>query len=106
MKVGFRQTEIRGTEILINGKPVKFRGTCRHDAHPLLGRAVTAEIARRDLQLMKEANLNAVRTSHYPPVRELPEIADELGVYVEAEGSFCWAERHQRSAQHAANPAT
>ncbi|MFZ1935695.1 MAG: glycoside hydrolase family 2 TIM barrel-domain containing protein [Thermoguttaceae bacterium] len=92
MKVGFRQTEIRGTEILINGKPVKFRGTCRHDAHPLLGRAVTAEIARRDLLLMKEANLNAVRTSHYPPVRELAENADELGVYVEAEGSFCWAE--------------
>ncbi len=92
MNVGFRQTEIRGTEILINGKPVKFRGTCRHDTHPLLGRAVTAEIARRDLLLMKEANLNAVRTSHYPPVRELAENADELGVYVEAEGSFCWAE--------------
>ncbi len=92
LRVGFRQTEIRGTEILINGRPVKFRGTCRHDSHPLLGRAVTAEIARRDLLLMKEANLNAVRTSHYPPVRELAENADELGVYVEAEGSFCWAD--------------
>jgi beta-galactosidase len=90
--VGFRQTEIRGTDILVNGKPVKFRGTCRHDTHPTLGRAVTAEIARRDLELMKEANLNAVRTSHYPPIREVAEIADELGVYVEAEGSFCWAE--------------
>ena len=90
--VGFRQTEIRGTEILINGKPVKFRGTCHHDSHPLLGRAVTAELERQDLKLMREANLNAVRTSHYLPLADLPYIADELGVYVEDEGSFCWAD--------------
>ncbi len=90
-RVGFRQTEIRGTEIFINGKPVKFRGTCHHDSHPLMGRAVTAELERQDLMLMREANLNAVRTSHYPPLPELPDIADELGVYVEDEASFCWA---------------
>jgi beta-galactosidase len=92
MRVGFRQTDIRGTEILINGTPVKFHGTCHHDSHPLLGRAVTPELTRQDLKLMREANLNAVRTSHYLPLADLPYIADELGLYVEAEGSFCWAD--------------
>jgi beta-galactosidase len=89
-QLGFRQTEIRGSEILINGSPVKLRGTCHHDAHPTMGRAVTAKLTRRDLELMKEANLNAVRTSHYPPIQELLDIADELGLYVEDEGPFCW----------------
>jgi beta-galactosidase len=90
-RVGFRQTEIRGTEILINGKPVKFRGTCHHDSHPLMGRAITAKLERQDLEMMREANLNAVRTSHYPPLAALPDIADELGLYVEDEASFCWS---------------
>ncbi len=105
MAVGFRQTEIRGTEILINGRPVKFRGTCRHDSHPLLGRAVTAEIARRDLLLMKEANLNAVRTSHYPPVRELAEVRRRVGRLRRGRGLVLLGQRYQRSPQHAANPA-
>ncbi|MBI5705410.1 MAG: discoidin domain-containing protein [Armatimonadetes bacterium] len=91
-RVGFRQTEVKGTEILINGTPVKFRGTCHHDQHPLKGRAVSEADTRRDLEMMKEANLNAVRTSHYPPHPSLPEIADELGLYVEDEAPFCWAD--------------
>jgi beta-galactosidase len=91
-RIGFRQTDIRDRQVLINGRPVKFRGTCHHDSHPLLGRAVTAELTRQDLELMKEANLNSLRTSHYPPVPELLSIADELGLYVEDEGSFCWAD--------------
>ncbi|OHB70784.1 MAG: hypothetical protein A2V70_15360, partial [Planctomycetes bacterium RBG_13_63_9] len=90
LRTGFRQTQIRGSEILINGKPVKLRGTCHHDSHPLMGRAVNAELTRQDLELMKEANLNAVRTSHYPPLADLLHIADELGLYVEDEASFCW----------------
>jgi beta-galactosidase len=91
-RIGFRQTEIRGRQLRINGQPVKIRGTCHHDSHPLMGRAVTAELTRQDLELMKEANLNSLRTSHYPPLPALLDIADELGVYVEDEGSFCWAE--------------
>ena len=71
--------------------PVKIRGTCHHDSDPLLGRAVTADLERRDLELMKEANLNSLRTSHYPPLPDLLDIADKLGIYVEDEGSFCWA---------------
>ena len=92
LRVGFRQTDVRGTALLINGKPVKLRGTCHHDSHPLLGRAVTADLTRRDMTLIKEANLNALRTSHYPPVPELLDLADQLGIYVEDEASFCWAE--------------
>jgi beta-galactosidase len=89
-RIGFRQTEVKGSLILINGKPVKLRGTCHHDTHPLMGRAVTPEVTRQDLLLMKEANLNAVRTSHYPPIPELLDFADELGLYVEDEAPFCW----------------
>lgn len=91
-RVGFRQTDIVGNQLLINGRPVKIRGSCHHDSHPLMGRAVTAELTRQDLELMKEANLNSLRTSHYPPLPELLDIADELGIYVEDEGSFCWAD--------------
>ncbi len=89
-RIGLRQTEIKGTEILIDKSPVKFRGTCHHDQHPLMGRAVTPELTRQDLTLMKEANLNSLRTSHYPPIPELIEQADELGLYVEDEADFCW----------------
>ncbi|MBN1417193.1 MAG: hypothetical protein JXP34_00360 [Planctomycetes bacterium] len=89
-RIGFRKVEVRGTRILLNGRPIKLRGTCHHDIHPLMGRAVTPELTRRDLVLMKEANLNAVRTSHYPPIPELLDIADRLGLYVEDEAPFCW----------------
>jgi beta-galactosidase len=91
-RIGFRQTDIRDGRLLINGQAVKIRGTCHHDSHPLMGRAVTAALTRLDLTLMKEANLNALRTSHYPPIPELLDFADELGIYVEDEGSFCWAD--------------
>jgi beta-galactosidase len=91
-RIGFRQTDIDGSRILINGRPVKIRGTCRHDAHPLMGRAITPELARKDIEMIKSANLNSVRTSHYPPVSAVLDHADEIGIYVEDEGSFCWAE--------------
>ncbi len=89
-RVGFRQTDIRGGELLINGQPVKIRGTCHHDSDPLLGRAVTPELEWRDARLIKEDNLNAIRTSHYAPLPALLDAADELGIYMEDEGSFCW----------------
>jgi beta-galactosidase len=88
--VGFRQTQIQKTSLLIDGAPVKLKGTAHHDSHPLLGRSITPAVERQDLELMKEANLDAVRTSHYPPIPELDEIADELGLYIEEEAPFCW----------------
>ena len=89
-KLGFRQVDVVGPQFRINGRPVKLRGTCHHDSHPLLGRAVTPELERLDVELMVEANLNAVRTSHYPPIPEMLDSTDELGVYVMDEASFCW----------------
>jgi hypothetical protein len=89
-KIGFRQTDVRGSDLLINGATVKLRGTCHHDGDPLVGRAVTATHERRDAELIVGANLNALRTSHYPPHPALLDAADELGIYVEDEASFCW----------------
>ncbi len=88
--IGLRQTDIRGTEILINKSPVKFRGTCHHDQYPTMGRAVTPAIEEQDMRMIKDANLNSVRTSHYPPMPELIADADRLGLYVEDEADFCW----------------
>jgi hypothetical protein len=92
-RVGFRQVDVRGRQLLINGVPVKLRGTCHHDSDPVRGRAVTPELTRLDLRLMKEANLDALRTSHYPAIEALYDDADEMGIYVEAEAPFCWVDQ-------------
>ncbi len=88
--VGFRTIEIRGTQFLINGRRVKLAGACHHEFDPLTGRADTARHAETDVRLLKEANLNLIRTSHYPPTAELLDAADRLGMYVELEAPFCW----------------
>ncbi len=82
LRVGFRRVEIADGLILLNGRRIRFRGVNRHDTDPDRGRTVTAEQIRADLVAMKRANLNAVRTSHYPPVPYLLDVADELGLYV------------------------
>jgi beta-galactosidase len=89
-KVGFRETHIDNTLLVIDGMPIKLKGTAHHDADPMAGRAVTPAMERRDLELMKEANIDSVRTSHYPQLPELFDIADELGMYVEDEAPYCW----------------
>jgi beta-galactosidase len=91
-RVGFRQVEIRGTQLLINGVAVKLRGVGYFEADPLTGRTITPDLARRDLELMKEANLDAFRTEVILPIENLYDDADELGFYVEAEGPFCWVD--------------
>lgn len=88
--VGFRTVEIRGSQLLVNGRPVKLAGACRHETDPLTGRAATVRHAREDVRLMKEANLNYIRTAHYPPTQELLDEADRQGMYVEVEAPFCW----------------
>lgn len=90
--LGFRQVEIKGRCFTINGKPVRLFGACLHSTDPLMGRAITPDHVRRDLELMKGCNLNAIRTSHYPPHPAMPGIADEIGLYIEDEGPSCWAE--------------
>jgi hypothetical protein len=90
--LGFRQVEIKGRCFTINGQPVRLFGTCMHSAHPLMGRAVDVDLVREDLELIKGANFNSIRTSHYPPHPAMPGIADEVGLYIEDEGPSCWAD--------------
>ena len=88
--IGFRTIEIRGRQVYVNGQRVKLAGACHHEFDPLTGRAGTARHAETDVRLLKEANLNYIRTSHYPPTAELLDAADRLGMYVEVEAPFCW----------------
>jgi hypothetical protein len=88
--LGFRKIEIRGRQLYLNGQRLKIAGACHHEIDPLTGRADTARHAETDVRLLKEANLNWIRTSHYPPTAELLDAADRLGMYVEVEAPFCW----------------
>ncbi|MGC1481976.1 MAG: glycoside hydrolase family 2 TIM barrel-domain containing protein [Chthoniobacterales bacterium] len=89
-RIGFREIEIRGQELLVNGQPVKLRGTNRHIAHPLRARSSSPELARQDAEMFKAANCNFIRTAHYPASEEFIEACDELGLYVEEEAPFCF----------------
>jgi beta-galactosidase/beta-glucuronidase len=82
VRVGFREIEIRNGQLLINGTPVIVKGTNRHEIHPEHGRVVPRETMIRDIRLMKQHNLNAVRTSHYPNDPLWYELCDEYGLYV------------------------
>ena len=93
-KIGFREVEVHGNRLLVNGVPVKLRGVCRHEAHPLSGRVLTPELQRRDVELYRAANCNFIRTSHYPPSEEFLDLCDELGMFVEAEAPVCWVGHH------------
>ena len=84
-KVGIRTVDTSDGVLKVNGRPVKLYGVNRHDFHPERGATVTAEDMRRDLLLMKEYNVNALRTSHYPSAPELYRMADEIGLYVMSE---------------------
>lgn len=81
-RVGFRQISTSGGVLRINGQPVKLRGVNHHDEDPEAGRATRREHWLKDIELMKRANINAVRTSHYPPAEGFIKLCDELGMYV------------------------
>ena len=80
-KVGFRSVEIRNSLVYINGKRVFFKGTNRHDTDPVYGRAVRTESMLRDVLLMKQNNINTVRTSHYPNAARMYAMFDHYGLY-------------------------
>lgn len=80
--VGFRVVEIKGGRFLVNGNPIRFRGVNRHEHDPQTARVVSEERMLQDILLMKQANINAVRTSHYPNVSRWYELCDSLGLYV------------------------
>ncbi|MCL2300160.1 MAG: hypothetical protein FWC27_08465 [Firmicutes bacterium] len=93
--VGFKAVEIRENVFTFNGRAIKFKGVNHHDTDPNTGYCMTYEDYEKDLRLMKAMNVNAIRTSHYPPDPHLLMLADKLGFYVideadiEAHGAQC-----------------
>lgn len=81
-KVGFRSVEVRQGLVLVNGRPIRFRGVNRHEHDPYTARVMTEERMLQDVLLMKKANINAVRTAHYPNHPRFYELCDSLGLYV------------------------
>ncbi|WP_058234621.1 glycoside hydrolase family 2 TIM barrel-domain containing protein [Devriesea agamarum] len=88
LRIGFRRIETRGHVILVNGERVVFRGVNRHEFDPKVGRTQHEGNQDLDVQLMKQHNINAVRTSHYPPHQRFLDLCDEAGLYVVCEGDF------------------
>jgi beta-galactosidase len=82
LRIGFRRIEVSDGLILANGRPLFFRGVNRHEWHPDTGRTLTPETMRADVLLMKRHNINAVRTSHYPPDPVFLDLCDEYGLWV------------------------
>lgn len=85
VKVGFREVKIEGCRFLVNGKPMKFRGVNRHEMSPDRGWSVSRELMEKDIALMKRANIDMVRTCHYPNDPYWYELCDKYGIYVLAE---------------------
>src|SRR5699024_1332915 len=81
-QVGFRSVEIKQGLMLVNGKPIKLKGVNRHDHHPDLGRSVPSYWMEKDIKLMKQYNINAVRTAHYPNDPYFYYLCDKHGLYV------------------------
>ena len=86
-KVGFRSVEIKGCQLLVNGKPILIKGVDRHEIDPDGGYVVSRERMIEDIQIMKRLNVNAVRTCHYPDDPQWYDLCDEYGIYVCAEAN-------------------
>ncbi|KAG5798764.1 hypothetical protein H9Q69_002172 [Fusarium xylarioides] len=87
-RIGFREVEIKEGLLTVNGKPIRFKGVNRHEHHPVLGRSVPLEFARKDLLLMKTHNINAIRCAHQPHDPRVLDLCDELGLWVMAEADL------------------
>ena len=87
-QVGFREIEVRGGRVLVNGRAVIFKGVNRHEMDPEHGKYATREMMVKDVTLMKQLNVNAVRTSHYPNDPEWYALCDRYGLYVIDEGNI------------------
>ena len=86
--VGFRTVEIKGGQLLVNGQPVLVKGVNRHELHQTKGYVVSEEDMIRDIRIMKELNINAVRTCHYPDDPRWLSLCDRFGLYVVDEGNI------------------
>ena len=81
-KVGFRELEIKDAQLNVNGVPVTIKGVNRHEHDPVHGRTMSREVIEKDFQLMKELNINGIRTCHYPDDPLFYDLADEWGFYI------------------------
>ncbi|MBQ9386165.1 MAG: DUF4981 domain-containing protein [Bacteroidaceae bacterium] len=88
VKVGFREVEIRDRQLLVNGQPILIKGADRHEMDPYGGYVVPLERMIEDIQIMKQMNINAVRTSHYPDDPRWYDLCDEYGIYLVAEANL------------------
>ena len=88
-QIGFRKIEIRDGQFLVNGQPIRLRGVNRHEIDPDTGHALSTERMVQDITLMKQANINAVRTCHYPDDPRWYELCDRYGLYVLDEANIC-----------------
>jgi beta-galactosidase len=89
-RIGFRKVELKSGVFMVNGVPVKFAGACRHEEYSPMGHALTEECWKTDIVLMKAANINSIRASHYPHAERFMELCDEAGFYVLDEIPACW----------------
>ncbi|MCX6247876.1 MAG: DUF4981 domain-containing protein [Bacteroidetes bacterium] len=80
--VGFRSSEVKSGQFLLNGVPVRLKGVNRHEFDPVTGHVISRELMLKDIRLMKEANMNVVRTCHYPDDPSWYDLCDEYGLYV------------------------
>jgi beta-galactosidase len=87
-KFGFRKVEIKKGQLLLNGKPILIKGVDRHEHNPILGHYITENQMIRDLRIMKNFNINGVRTSHYPNDPRWLELCDEYGIYLVNEANI------------------
>jgi len=87
-RVGFRRVEVADGRLLVNGRAIRVNGVNRHDHDDIRGRAVTRELMESDIRLMKQSNVNAVRTSHYPNDPYWLDLCDRLGLYVVDEANI------------------
>jgi len=87
-KIGFRTSEIKDGHLLVNGAAVLLKGVNRHEHDPLAGHVISEESMRRDIELMKQSNINTVRTCHYPDDPRWYELCDEYGLYVVDEANI------------------
>ena len=80
--IGFRTTEVIGTQFLVNGKPIRIKGTDMHEHDPITGHTIDEALMLKDIRLMKMHNINAVRTSHYPEPERFYDLWDKYGLYI------------------------
>lgn len=100
-KIGFRRLEIKDGRFLVNGVPTRFRGVNRHEMDPVTGKVMTMERMEKEIKLLKQGNINAVRTCHYPNDPRWYELCDKYGIYVMDEADI---EEHGLRGQLASDP--